>query len=87
MPRRPRQTPQPVDRGRARRVFTTDTRADDRDAEEAARLSGDRARIPMSLAPKAGGYLSSFGGYQLSRLPTADEQARGEWPERDELEE
>lgn len=71
-----------ADRGRRRRVITVDTRADARDADAAARLSGDRARIPVT------GDWSNFptGAHRLARLPTADEQARGEWPDRDEVE-
>lgn len=73
-----------VDRGRARRVYTVDTSSDAERRAERALLSGDRVRIPMGAAPRAEIGVGTAGGYQLSRLPTADEQARGEWPERDE---
>ena len=66
-----------ADRGRRRRVYTVDVRAENDRRAERALLSGDRVRIQVGR--------TDGSGYQTARLPTADEQARGEWPEVDDL--
>lgn len=63
-------------------MFTVDTRRDRReDAERAARHGG---RPRFKLAGPRPLDASHRGGYQIGRLPTADEQALGIDPYADE---